>query len=235
MKLVLVDITVYAIPGIREPVNCITHLLAVILFSILSFYLIRLGRGSWLRVASLSIMAISTVFLLSMSTVYHMLGPGPGRGVMRQLDIAGVFALIAGTMTPMHAILDRGFKRWCSLLLVWSVAAAGIVLRTVFPEGLPYGAGTGIFLLFGWSGLITCISLWRRYGFCFVKPLFWGGVIYSLGALIPGQNSLILIPGVLGSHEVWHLAVVAGLGLHWKFVFQFAHGAPHSSVRRQGG
>jgi hypothetical protein len=45
-------------------------------------------------------MAFSTVFLLSMSTVYHLLGQGTGRDVMRQLDIAGVFALIAGTMTP---------------------------------------------------------------------------------------------------------------------------------------
>ena len=90
-------------------------------------------------------------------------------------------------------------------------------------------AFSSVFLLFGWSGLITCIVLWRRYSFCFVKPLFWGGVAYSLGALILGQNSLTLIPGVVGAHEVWHVAVTIGLGLHWKFVFQFAHGPPHAS------
>ena len=33
-----------------------------------------------------------------MSTVYHMMGPGIGHDVMRRLDIAGVFALIVGTM-----------------------------------------------------------------------------------------------------------------------------------------
>lgn len=229
MKSATDDINVFAIPGFREPVNCFTHLLAVVLFSILSFYLIRLGRGSWLRAASLGVMAFSSIFLLSMSTVYHMLGPGTGRDVMRQLDIAGVFALIAGTMTPIHAILDSGFKRWGSLLLVWSAAAAGIVLRTVFSEDLPYGVGIGIFLLFGWAGLVTCILLWRRYGFSFVKPLLGGGVAYSLGVLILGQTWLILIPGVVGAHEVWHVAVLVALGLHWKFVFQFAHGAPQAT------
>jgi len=217
------DIKSFAIPGFREPVNCFSHLLAVFVFSILSFYLIRLGRGSWLRTTSLAVMAFSTVFLLSMSSVYHLLGAGTGRDVMRQLDIAGVFALIAGTMTPIHAILDRGVKRWVSLFFIWSVAAAGITLRTVFSDSLPSGAGIAIFLLFGWSGVITCILLWRRYGFSFVKPLIWGGVAYSVGAVILGQDWLILIPGVVGAHEVWHIAVLIGLGLHWRFVFQFAH------------
>ncbi len=223
------DIDVFAIPGFREPVNCFTHLLAAFVFSILSFYLIRRGRGSWLRTASLGVMAFSTVFLLWMSTVYHLLGPGTGREVMRQLDIAGVFALIAGTMTPIHAILDRGFQRWASLCVIWSAAIAGITLRTVFSEGLPSGVGIAIFLLFGWSGVITCIILWRRYSFCFVKPLIWGGVAYSVGAVVLGQDWLIIIPGVVGAHEVWHVAVIVGLGLHWKFVFQFAHGPPHAS------
>lgn len=222
------DIDVHGLPGFREPVNCFTHLSAVFAFAILSFYLIRKGRGNWIRTASLAIMAFSSVFLLSMSGVYHLLGPGAGRDVMRHLDIAGVFALIAGTMTPVHAILDRGFYRWAALLVVWSAAATGITLTTVFSENLPSGVGVGIFLLFGWGGLISCIRLWRRYGFRFVAPLLWGGVAYTLGAIVLGLNWPILIPRVVGAHEVWHVAVLFGLGLHWTFVFQFAPGSPNA-------
>jgi hypothetical protein len=47
------------------------------------------------------------------------------------------------------------------------------------------------------------------------------------------EFSLILIPGVIGADEVWHLAVLAGLGLHWRFVFQFAHGAPQAPLSGQ--
>lgn len=222
-------IDAYPIPGFREPVSCLTHLLAAVVFAILSYRLVQRGRGSWLRTASLAIMGCSSVFLLSMSGVYHLLGPGSGRNVMRQLDIAGVFALIAGTVTPVHAILFHGFNRWGPLLLVWSAAATGITLRTIFSESLPVGVGTGIFLLLGWGGLISYILLWQRYGHSFVRPLLWGGVAYTLGAIILGLNRPTLIQGVVGAHELWHVAVLVGLGLHWKFVFQFADGRPDTT------
>lgn len=225
------DIDVYPIPGFREPVSCFTHLLAAFVFAILSVYLLRRGRGSWGRTASLAVMAFSTLFLLSMSAVYHLLGPGTGRYVMKQLDIAGVFALIAGTVTPIHAILFRGFNRWAPLLLAWSAAATGITLRTIYSESLAPGVGTAIFVLLGWGGLISCVLLWRRYGFSFVEPLLWGGVAYTVGAIALILNWPILIPHVVGAHELWHVAVLVGLGLHWKFVFQFAHGTPDAEVK----
>lgn len=220
------EIEVFPIPGFREPVNCLTHLLAACVFTVLSFHLVRRGRGSSTRVISLAIMAFATVFLLSMSAVYHLLWPGSGRNIMRQLDIAGVFVLIAGTMTPLHAILFRGFLRCVPLLFIWSAAAAGITVRTIFAERLPPGAGTAIFLVLGWGGLISCILLWRRHGFSFVKPLLWGGVAYTLGVIVLDTNWPQLIPGIVGAHELWHVAVLIGLGLHWKFVFQFANGPP---------
>ena len=221
-------IDVFGLPGVREPVSCITHLLAAVVFSVLGYHLVRRGRGSWIRTASLAVMAFSAVFLLSMSAVYHMLGPGRGRDVMRMLDIAGVFALIAGTMTPVHAILDRGFYRWASLILVWTVASTGITLRAVFSESLSFGAGTGLFLLFGWGGMISGVRLWIRFGFPFIRPLLWGGVAYTLGALVVGLNWPVIVPRIVGPHELWHVAVLIGLSLHWKFVLQFAEGTPHA-------
>ena len=98
---------------------------------------------------------------------------------------------------------------------------------TILSHSLPFGVGTAIFLLFGWCGLISCILLWKWYGFTFVKPLVWGGVAYTVGAIILGLNGPTLIPRVIGAHELWHVAVLIGLGLHWKFVFQFAQGPPN--------
>jgi channel protein (hemolysin III family) len=102
-------IDAYRIPGFRELVSCFTHLLAALVFAILGYFLLRGTRGNWSRTASLAVMAFSTVFLLSMSAAYHLLGPDTGPYVMRQFDFAGVFALIPGTVTPVHAILFRGF------------------------------------------------------------------------------------------------------------------------------
>lgn len=224
-------IDAYPILGFREPVSCLTHLLAVPVFAILGYYLVRRGRGNWGRMTSLATMAFSSVFLLSMSTVYHLLGPGTGRDVMRQLDMAGVFVLIAGTATPLHAILFRGFHRWAPLLLVWSAAATGIALRAIFAESVALWVWTTVFLLLGWGGLISCILLWRRHGFSFVKPLLGGGVAYTLGAIVLILNWPAPIPGVVGAHELWHVTVLIGLGLHWQFVFQFAGGPPDADVK----
>lgn len=227
------DIKAYSIPGFREPFSCLTHLIAVPVFAVLGYFLVRRGHGPIIRTASLAIMALSTVFLLSMSGVYHLLGQGAGRQVMRQLDVAGVFALMAGTITPVHAILFRGFSRWGPLVLIWSAAITGITLRSIFPYGLLDRVGTGLFLLMGWSGLVSCIILWRRYSFGFVSPLLWGGVGYTLGAFVLGLQWPTVVPSVVGPHELWHVAVILGLGLHWKFVFQFADGASEPDARRQ--
>jgi hemolysin III len=80
------------------------------------------------------------------------------------------------------------------------------------------------------------MTLWRRYGYRFVEPLVWGGVAYTVGAMLILFRWPIFIPGVVGYHELWHLAVLIGISLHWKFVFQFAAGffaggAEHCSSR----
>ena len=226
-------IVAYPIPGFREPVNSFTHLLAVPVFVILGYCLVRRGRGSWCRLVSLGIMVTSSIFLLTMSGVYHLLPPGSARDLLRQLDMAGVFALIAGTVTPVHAILFRGVSRWVPLLLVWTVAVVGIVLIAVFANRLAPGVATGVFLLMGWGGTISFVLLWRRFGFDFVQTLLWGGLAYTLGAIVLTLNQPTLVPGVVGAHELWHVAVLAGLGWHWKFVSQFADGMPHVPSHRE--
>lgn len=227
-------IEVYGIPGFREPFSCFSHLLGAVGFAILGGFLIHRGRGHFGRVLSLAVMVFCSVFLLSMSGVYHLLGEGTARHVMRMLDIAGVFGLIAGTVTPVHAILFKGWQRWVPLILVWASAVTGITLRTVFSDGLPAGVGTIIFLVMGWGGAISCVLLWRRYGFAFVKPLIWGGVAYSVGAIILLAKWPIVIPGVICSHELWHIAVLVGLAMHWQFVFSFADGRAPESLKSAG-
>jgi channel protein (hemolysin III family) len=217
-------IDVYSIPGFREPFNCFSHLIGAVGFAALSFPFIRRGRGSRGRVACLVVMALSSILLLSLSGVYHMLWPGTAREVMRRLDVAAVFVLIGGTMTPIHVILFRGFHRWAPLTLVWGLAATGITLRMVFFASLPPGVGTACFVLLGWGGAISALVLWRRYGWSFVEPLVFGGIAYTIGAVILLAGRPVVLPGVIGPHELWHIAVLAGLGFHWRFVWAFAGG-----------
>ncbi|RLS36891.1 MAG: DNA-binding protein [Planctomycetota bacterium] len=217
---------IQAIPfgGCQEPVSSLSHLLGAFYFAWLGTELVRRGRGDRARTLSLAIMTICSVVLLLLSSAYHVAFPGALREFMLRADVSAVFLVIAGSMTPVHAILFRGKSRWLALTIIWTLAALGIVVRMIFHESLDGRTGVMLFLVFGWGGAITFSMLWRRFGWQFVKPAFLSGMAYTSGALMLFFHSPTLVQGVIGPHELWHFTVLAGLGLHWNFVFQFASG-----------
>lgn len=216
---------IYPVPGFSEPVSSLTHLLGAIVFAVLAFFLIRRGRGDGGRMMFLGVYAFTCVLLLSMSGVYHLLTPGgAGRAVLKRLDHGAIFTLIAGTFTPVHGILFRGRARWAPLLLIWSAAVAGVTLKMVFFGGFPEWLSLSLYLVLGWAGVISGVVLWHRFGPAFVQPLVWGAVAYTVGAVLDFLRWPVLLPGVVGPHELFHGAVLTGVGFHWRFVSQFAPG-----------
>ena len=215
----------YSIPGFAEPANCFTHMAGAGVFAVLTVFLLRRGWGSRGRVVFLSVFAFSCIFVLSMSGVYHLLPFGStAREVLRRLDLAAIFTLIAGTFTAAHGILFTGRGRWIPLLLVWSAAITGIVLAAIFAGATPPWLVITIYLAFGWAGAFSAIALWRRYGLSFIQPLMIGAVAYTVGAVVDGAGWPTLIPRVVGPHELFHVAVLIGVAAHWRFVLQFAAG-----------
>ena len=57
-----------------------------------------------------------------------------------------------------------------------------------------------------------------------MKPLVAGAGLYTAGAGLEFAGWPTLLPGIVGPHEVFHLAVLAGMACHWQFVSQFATG-----------
>src|SRR4051794_4002693 len=112
------------LPGFTEPASSLSHLFGAGLFTVLGAVLLWRGRGSASRVTFLGVYVFATVFLFSMSGVYHMLPfEGAPRAVLERLDHSAIFVLIAGTFTPAHGLLFRGWQRWLPLVLIWSAAA----------------------------------------------------------------------------------------------------------------
>ncbi len=211
---------VYAIPGFAEPVSSWTHLGAAGVFLFLSISLLRRGGRSAGHFISLFVFGFSCVFLLSMSGVYHLLPKtGAGSLVLQRLDHAAIFVLIAGTMTAVHTIFFSGIWRWGIIAAVWTVAAASITLKTVFFSAIPEWLGLMVYLTLGWLGVLSGGALWRKYGFSFIKPLVYGGMAYTFGAVFEYLHRPVLIEGVVGPHELFHIAVLVGISFHWWFVY----------------
>jgi channel protein (hemolysin III family) len=223
-----------SIPGFSEPFSSLSHLAGAVVFACLSVPLVRRGRGNLGRMFSLAAFAFSCVLLLSISGVYHLLSPsGAGRYVLHRLDHAAIFILIAGSFTPVHAILFRGPWRWGMLAAVWTMAITGLTLKTVYFTSMPEWFSLLLYLGLGWFGLVSGIALARRFGFRFVSLVVWSALAYTFGAIADFVHWPAPFPDIIGSHGVFHLAVLAGISFHWRFVLSFASGEiPSTSSSR---
>jgi channel protein (hemolysin III family) len=214
-------IDIYSVPGFTHPLSSIIHFLGALLFTYLAYFSIRRGKGSSIRIVSLIIYSSSCVFLLVMSAVYHLLETsGTAHEVFQRLDHAAIFLVIAGTFTPIQCILFTGLLRWGFLITVWVLAISGLVLKTIYFTTIPEWLGLSFYLGLGWMGLVMGYILWQRYGFEFIRPLVIGGICFTVGAIIEYQHKLIILTGILGPHEILHIAVLAGMGFHWWFIIK---------------
>jgi channel protein (hemolysin III family) len=220
-----------SIPGFSDPISSLSHLVGAVAFLILGGFLIARGGNDWRRVASLAVFAFSCVLLLSVSGVYHLLTPETAaRSVLMRVDHAAIFVLIAGSFTPVHAILLTNRWHWHLLALIWIAAVAGITLKTVYFDAVPAWLGLLMYLALGWLGVISTVALAHRFGTRFVLPLVWGALAYTIGALVDFLNWPMLIAGVAGPHEIFHLAVLAGISFHWAFIRSIAGGGQRGAL-----
>ena len=210
---------VIAIPGFSDPFSSISHLVGVLVALYFSVNLIHHTGGRRSSVISVVVFLFSVVFLLSMSGVFHLLEHESfGRTVLQRLDHAGIFALIAGTFTPIHCVLFRGFWRWGFLILIWVLAITGITFKTIFFNDFAEWLWLMLYLGLGWLGVLSGYLTHRLHGYTIIKPLFYGGLAYTAGATLEFLQWPIVILGVIGPHELFHVAVLAGIYWHWQFV-----------------
>lgn len=213
----------YSIPGFSEPFSSLSHLLAAGLFSFIGLLLVLRSRGSHGRMYSIGIFVFTVVFLLSMSGIFHLLEPGGElRSILRRLDHAAIFTLIAGTFTPIHILLFSGWRRWSVLAVVWIFAIAGLTVKTIYFDELPEWVGLMLYLIMGWIGALSAILIFHLHGGRYLVPLISGAVAYTVGAVLDYLRIPTLVDGVVGPHELFHVFVVIGIAFHWLLIVHIA-------------
>ena len=209
--------------GLHDPISAWSHLLAALAFFIAGFFLLYKGRGSKLRVAAFILYIFTLVFLFSMSGVYHLLPyHTTARDVLQVLDHAAIWTLIAGSFVPIHTLMFRGAKRWAVLALVWGISIPGMILTTIFFSSLPEFVSLSFYLGLGWLGILSAYFVAQTYGKSEIKYILYGGIAYTIGAVIEFLRWPVLFDGVLNAHDIFHLFVIIGASLHWYFSYKHA-------------
>ncbi len=210
------------LPGLplRDPVSALTHLAACALALYAAALLRRLARGDRLKRASLTCFGATAVALYAASTLYHAVPLPPDSaavGVFRRLDHSAIYLLIAGTYTPVFAVLLRGRPRSVLLAVVWLLACGGIAAKWLLAAPAEW-LEVGLYLGLGWLAVVPAAALVRAVG---LRGMAWavgGGLCYTAGAACELARWPVLVPGLVGWHEVFHVFVMAGTALHAVFM-----------------
>ncbi len=162
---------------------------------------------------SFYVYAASIVLLMLCSTLYHALSFTRANYVFEVFDHSSIYLLVAGSFSPFIMGLFTSRMAVFLLVLVWSVATLGIVVKIVLPRQA-VRIGVLPFLLFGWIGVIFVPRL-----VALDVPAFWllalGGGLYSAGVIL-------LVSKKRFAHVAWHLFVIAAAGVHYVAVIRLA-------------
>ena len=158
-----------------------------------------------------AVYALSLIVMLATSTVYNLTRPCAARPVLRRLDEAAIFLMIAGSYTPFTT---QRFEGWWAIgftLVVWAVAFSGVAAKLVAPR-ISDAFWSVVYALFGWLSVIALKPLLDTVHPVALGLLVMGGLIYTAGVFV------FISPQVKFRRAIWHGFVVAGAGVHWAAV-----------------
>ncbi len=175
--------------------------------------LVALSDSPRARVAC-GIYVLTACLLFGISALYHRGTWGPrGEAVLRRLDHANIFLIIAGTYTPLTLLLLPDSTAKPLLWAVWAAALAGIAFR-VFWVGAPrwlYTPATS-----RWAGppSSSCPTSCARAASP-SSSWSWSAACSTARAGSSTASSARTLPRWFGFHEVFHTLTLAAFIVHY--------------------
>jgi hemolysin III len=208
------------VPAGRPRLRGVLHQAAFSVSLVVGTLLIVYADGGRERVAA-AVFAGSVSAMLGASALYHRVTWTPVlRPWMRRVDHAGIYLLIAGTYTPVGLLVLRGAWQTAILAIVWSGAAAAMVLKFAWVDA-PKWLAAVIGIALGWVGVVVMPQLATRSGIAAVVLLAAGGVAYTLGAIVYARRRPDPAPHVFGYHEVFHALTLIAVACQYVAVAFF--------------
>lgn len=189
-------------------------------------YLVLKSSGDPGRQLSMLVYAVGLTLLFALSAVYHVRMWTPATAaLLRRIDHANIFILIAATNTPIAFNLLTGWWRAGVLGVVWGAAlvgvgsaAAGVTLHRWLRSGLYVGMG--------WVTVAAVPQLAAVVPWAAIGLLVAGGALYSVGALLYAGQRPDPWPRVFGYHEVFHVLTIAGAAAFYIVIAVYVLPAP---------
>jgi len=218
-----------------EVFNAASHLMGGLL-SVLGTSVLVTGAGAhhspW-GVISFALYGASLMFPFFASFAHHAIKGSPKlMKLLRTLDYVAIYFLIPGTMMPVCFVcLHDSWTGWVFFGTSTGIAIFGVALQTVCPMELPTWASMTMYVTLGWFGAFLAVPAYKCLELGGALLLLFGGLAYTGGGMIFTLQCPNPVPGKFGFHEIWHVCVLAGAGLHWCCMFFYVW--PHMNANEE--
>lgn len=202
-------------PG-EELANWITHGVGLLLSTVALVLLIIYSNlhGDVWHIVSFTIFGISLMVLYGASTMYHAMPRPALKKLLKRVDYAAIFLLIAGTYTPFMLTQLRNPMGWTLLSIVWAICLLGMVLQFCH-DRIPPAVFTLTYVVAGWLVLLVLKPLIDVMPRGAIWLLVAGGVCYTAGIIFYVWHRLRF------HHAIWHTFVLCGSICHFLTVILF--------------
>jgi len=149
--------------------------------------------------------------MLTASTIYNWTTPCAARPVLRRLDEAAIFLMIAGSYTPFTTQRFEGGWAAGFTALIWALAFAGAGIKLFAPR-ISDRFWSAVYVVFGWLAVAALKPMVETVHPVALALLVIGGLIYTAGVFV------FISPKVRFRRAIWHGFVVTGATVHWTAV-----------------
>lgn len=208
---------------IKDPGSAITHFIAMLMVMVAASPLLVKAavEQNPLAVAAFTVFIVSMALLYMASTFYHSLNINEKiNRRLRKLDHMMIFVMIAGSYTPICLIALTGTIGKYLCIIVWSVAAIGIIVKAVWIT-CPKWFSSVIYIGMGWLCVLAFSQIYHALSRAAFAWLLAGGIIYTIGGVIYALKLPIFNARhkYFGSHEIFHLFIMGGSACHFVTMF----------------
>lgn len=210
---------------IKDPGSAITHFIGMIMAVLAAWPLLLKAAQNpdRLYLIAMSIYAASLILLYAASTTYHTFDKSPKiNTLLKKIDHMMISVLIAGSYTPVCLLVLRGKIGIVLLTIVWSIAITGILIKA-FWVYCPKWVSSILYIGMGWTCILALPQILEALSPAAFGWLLAGGIMYTVGGVIYALKLSIFNNRhkYFGSHEIFHLFVMAGSACHFIVMYRF--------------
>lgn len=185
-----------------------THAVGTALAIVALVTMVLVAEGEAFKTISASVFGGTLVLLYLSSTIYHAVSCPRRKPWLQALDHACIYLLIAGSYTPLTLVALRGPWGWSLFGVVWFLALAGVLLKTLGRGKRTSWWSTGLYIFMGWLAVFALGPMIRALPMAAIAWLVAGGLCYTGGVVFFAWEKLRF------NHAIWHLFVLAGSACH---------------------